>query len=186
MSGLTPPIRRENKREITDSNRLDPVADRRGRTTFHPVERGAGRLPCPCADGGCGRSRIRPIGPHDGGIYVHRGHVGSGGVADRLLAAASREVTAVDHDTASRHGGGNSCRRSRCDCRPRRVVRLPLATSSHERGRHCLACSHATRSTDICRCRCRHRQLAMAPSESLTDNTCQRSPASRGRPKGTR
>ncbi|WP_372025607.1 hypothetical protein ACBG85_27840 [Rhodococcus sp. NyZ502] len=34
MSGLTPPIRRENKKEITDSNRLDPVADRRAARPF--------------------------------------------------------------------------------------------------------------------------------------------------------
>lgn len=34
MSGLTPPIRRENEKEITDSNRLDPVADRRGARPF--------------------------------------------------------------------------------------------------------------------------------------------------------
>ncbi len=34
MSGLTPPIRRENKREINDSNRFDPVADRRAARPF--------------------------------------------------------------------------------------------------------------------------------------------------------
>lgn len=34
MSGHTPPIRRENKREITDSNRIDPVADRRAARSF--------------------------------------------------------------------------------------------------------------------------------------------------------
>ncbi len=91
MSGLTPPIRRENEKEITDSNRLDPVADRRGARPFILWREVLVAYLAPCADGGCGRSRIRPIGPHDGGIYVHRGHVGSGGVADRLLAAASRE-----------------------------------------------------------------------------------------------